>query len=379
MLEKITAFRKELHQNPELSGQEESTSTRIRNFIEKYHNTKIVEGIGGHGIAAIYDFLNTGPVIMIRCELDGLPINESSGLNYMSMEKGISHSCGHDGHMAIVAGLIFWIKEQSFENGKIILLFQPAEETGKGAIDVLKDPKFRKLKPDYIFALHNIPGEPLHTILTRRNSFTATVQSLIIFLTGKESHASEPEMGINPASEIAEIIQELESLNLKDPNSKNFALITPIHINLGRKTYGISAGKGELHFTLRTWEPDNMDQLKQRIIQEITHICKPRNIEFKTEWFDYFPSVINSSHCYKMIELAAKSNDFDLIEKQTPFKFGEDFAWFSQKYKAAMFGIGAGIDSPALHHPDYDFPDELIETGLSMLKSIISKALKQEV
>lgn len=379
MLEKIKTFRKELHQNPELSGQEGSTSTRIRNFIEKYHNTKIVEGIGGHGVAAIYDFSNTGPVIMIRCELDGLPIIESSGLNYMSMERGISHSCGHDGHMAIVAGLIFWIKEQSFENGKIILFFQPAEETGKGAIDVLKDTKFRNLKPDYIYALHNIPGEPLHTILSRRNSFTATVQSMTIFLTGKESHASEPEMGTNPASEVAEIIHELEKLNMKDPKSKNFALITPIHINMGRKAYGISAGSGELHFTLRTWEPEKMDQLKEKINLKLTRICKSRNIKFKTKWFDYFPGVLNNPHCYKMIELAAKSNDNNFIEKQTPFKFGEDFAWFSQEYKAAMFGIGAGIDSPALHHPDYDFPDELIETGLSMLKSIISKALKQEV
>jgi len=338
-----------------------------------------VEGIGGHGIAAIYDFLNTGPVIMIRCELDGLPIEESGNLKYKSIRKGISHTCGHDGHMAIVAGLIFWIKEQSFENGKIILFFQPAEETGKGAIDVLKDTKFRNLKPDYILALHNIPGKPLHTILSRRNSFTATVQSMTIFLTGKESHASEPEMGTNPASEIAQIIHELEKLNMKNPKSKNFAIITPIHINMGRKAYGISAGSGELHFTLRTWDTDNMDQLKNRIIQKITHICTPRNIKFKTKWFDYFPGVLNNPHCYKMIELAAKSNDNNFIEKQTPFKFGEDFAWFSQEYKAAMFGIGAGIDSPALHHPDYDFPDELIETGLSMFKSIISKALKQEV
>ena len=379
MINKIKELRRELHKYPELSGKEKETAKRIRNFVEIHNKTEIVEGIGGNGLAAIYSFSNQGPVIVIRCELDALPIQDKSSQYYRSVHNGVSHSCGHDGHMTIVAGLIFWIKEQSFDQGKIILLFQPSEETGKGANDVLNDPKFKALKPDYIFALHNIPGEPLHTILTKENSYTATVQSLAIYLTGRESHASEPEQGINPAKEIAEIIKEFESLNYLDPRSDKFSLITLIHMKLGQKAYGISAGSAELHYTIRTWSEEEMDGLKAEIHNIITTVCGTRNLKFKIEWFDYFPRVINDSFCNTTISHAAKENNFELKEMELPFKFGEDYGWFTRNNKAAMFGIGAGVNSPALHNPEYDFPDELIETGISMFKSIINSILNENL
>lgn len=131
-------------------------------------------------MAAIYEYSNDGPVIVIRCELDALPIEESLPLKYRSKNPGVSHKCGHDGHMAIVAGLIFWLETTSFKKGKIILLFQPAEETGEGAAGVLNDQRFLKLHPDYIFALHNIPGQPLHSIIIVKNKFCAAVQSVIM-------------------------------------------------------------------------------------------------------------------------------------------------------------------------------------------------------
>ena len=375
MKNKIKELRRDLHKFPELSGQEKETAKRIKSFIEIHNKTEIVEGIGGYGLAVVYSFPGQGPVIMIRCELDALPIQEKSSAEYKSLHKGVSHSCGHDGHMAIVAGLIFWIKEQSFKHGKIILLFQPSEETGKGANDVLNDPKFKALKPDYIFALHNIPGEPLHSILTKENSYTATVQSLAIYLTGKESHASEPEQGINPAKEMAEILKEFENLNNIDPKSDKFALITLIHMNLGQKAYGISAGSGELNYTVRTWSEEEMNGLKAEIHNIGTRVCGTRNVKFEIDWFDYFPRVINDSFCNNTISHAAKENNFELKEINIPFKFGEDFGWFSHDYKAAMFGLGAGVNSPALHNPEYDFPDELIETGINMFQSIIKLLL----
>ncbi|MCJ7757621.1 MAG: amidohydrolase, partial [Gillisia sp.] len=351
MLEKIKALRKELHQHPELSGEEIETAQRIKKFLTNYPPTKVIEGIGGHGLAAIYSFGEDGPVIMIRCELDALPIEESNLFQYKSAVEGVSHKCGHDGHMTMVAGLIFWIKEQTFGHGKIILLFQPAEETGKGAMAVIEDLKFKELKPHYIFALHNIPGEALNTIIRLQNNFSSTAQSLGIFLKGKESHASEPENGINPALAISEIIRQFDLFNVLEPEKNNFAMLTPVHIKMGQIAYGISAGSAELHYTLRTRDEGEMEKLKSVINQFLIQVCSQNNLKFETGWFDYFPASVNDPSCNELILKAAETNHFKIKEKPFPFKFGEDFGWFSKKYQSAMFGLGSGENSPALHNP----------------------------
>jgi len=375
MLEKIKAFRKELHQHPELSGEEIETAQRVKKFLAKYPPAKVIEGIGGHGLAAIYSFGGDGPVIMIRCELDALPIEESNLFKHGSTVTGVSHKCGHDGHMAMVAGLIFWIKEQTFGHGKIILLFQPAEETGKGARAVIEDLKFKELKPDYVFALHNIPGEPLNTIIRLQNNFSSTVQSLGILLKGKESHASEPENGINPALAISKIISQFDLFNVLEPEKTNFAMLTPVHIKMGQIAYGISAGSGELHYTIRTRDEGEMEKLKSVINKFLIQVCSQANLKFETGWFDYFPASVNDPFCNELILKAAETNHFNIKEKPFPYKFGEDFGWFSKKYKSAMFGLGSGENSPALHNPDYDFPEEIIPAGMAMFTSIIEQIL----
>ncbi|MEJ2114146.1 MAG: amidohydrolase [Flavobacteriaceae bacterium] len=341
MLTKITKLRKELHQNPELSGFEVQTAERLINFITSNCNAQIISSIGGNGFVAVFDFHEKGPTIGFRCELDALPIHEENTISYRSKVDGVSHKCGHDGHMAIVSGLLFWIKERAFKSGKIVLIFQPAEETGKGAFKMINDRRFKQLKLDYIFALHNIPGEPLHSILITEPSFSAEVQSLAITIKGKKSHAAEPENGINPAVGISYIIQELAKLNHTNSESKNFAIVTPIHIVMGEKAYGISPEHAELHYTIRTWDEHMMTHIKETIIAIIKTLCLNLKVNHKPQ----------------------------------PFRFGEDFGWFSRTYKTAMFGIGSGNNSPALHHANYDFPDAIIKTGIAMYTSLIENLL----
>lgn len=375
MIEKLKGLRKELHKYPELSGQETETARRIKAFIEKHHNGKIIENIGGNGLAVVHEFSNTGPTIVIRCELDALPIHEVNTFEHRSLNPGIAHKCGHDGHMAIVAGLVFWLKEQDFKNGKVVLLFQPAEETGTGAPDVLKDNRFLELKPDYIYALHNVPRYPLHSIITLNENFSSTVQSVAIELKGKESHSAEPEQGVNPALCLAELIQKLDKLNHNDAAKVDFRLCVPIYSSMGVKSYGISAGFGEIHYTLRSKSNEKMELLKQDVERILLEVCPKYNLPYTTKWFDYFPAAVNDAVCNQAISETAKTSNYDIISKSAPFKFGEDFGWFSEKYQTAMFGIGSGLDSPALHQANYDFPDEIIETGMAMFKGIIKRTL----
>ena len=121
-----------------------------------------------------------------------------------------------------------------------------------------------------------------------------------------------------------------------------------------------------------------MVKLKQDVDHILLETCSRHKLQYNIKWFDYFPTVVNDNFCNQLVTDVAKTNDYDIVYKSAPFKFGEDFGWFSGKYKTAMFGVGAGLDSPALHQADYDFPDEIIETGMNMFKGIIEKILTQE-
>lgn len=373
MITEIIKLRKELHRNPELSGFESKTAARIKSFIKAHHPAEIIENLGGHGFAVIFEFSSKGPTIAFRCELDALPIEEENEFAHKSQTKAVSHKCGHDGHMAIVTGLLLWLKKQNFENGRVVLLFLAAEETGKGAIQMLNDPRFTNMNIDYIFALHNIPGEPMQSIIVMDYGFSAEVQSFSIKLEGKESHASEPENGINPTRAIAQIIIEINRLCVVDPQDSAFVSFTPIYINMGQKAYGISPADGELHYTVRTWDSDKMNSLKLELERTVKRICRAYYLKFKIEWFEHFPAAKNNDTCNKIVMDAAQYNNLTIIERPYPFKFGEDFGWFSQEFKTSMFGLGAGLETPALHNTDYDFPDELIETGVTLFKTIITK------
>ncbi len=375
MIAKIKRLRKELHRHPEVSGSESQSAARIKSFVEEHNPTHVIEHIGGHGLAVVYTFSDDGPTVAIRCELDALPILEKNDFDYRSTVDGVSHKCGHDGHMAIVAGLIFWIKEQDFKSGKIVLLFQPAEETGQGAYKVLEDPRFAELNIDCIYALHNIPGKPLNSIITMDTGFSAEVQSFILNFHGQESHAAESENGINPAIAMAEMVAGLSQLNVIYPSDENFAILTPVHMTLGQPAYGISPADGELHYTIRTWNSENMTALKAQIEGITEKVCREHNVKSQFTWLEYFPASANDADGNKIVREAATAIKSTAIESAFPFRFGEDFGWFSRKYKAVMFGLGAGEDTPPLHDATYDFPEEIIETGMHMFKMIILKTL----
>jgi len=377
-MDSLISLRHELHKYPELSGKEVETAKKIRNYLTSYNPITIVENIGGHGLVAEYKYSEKEPSIIIRCELDALPIPEDEIADYSSTTQGISHKCGHDGHIAMVAGLAPWLSKQKFNNGSVYLLFQPAEETGKGALSMLADPKMDTFSPDYIFALHNLPGYPMHEIIRVDNQFNATVLSLAIVLKGKTSHASEPEKGKNPSLAIARLTMAILKLEKNDPASEDFALITPVHTTIGSKNYGISPGHGEIHFTIRTWNRQKIKSLTDKIDTLLREECATSGLDYKTGIFDYFPSVINDPLCNDLVENVACDLKLKVQNVKTPIRFGEDFGFFTERFRGVMFGLGAGIETPPLHSVDYDFPDELIETGLSMFKGIITKILSSK-
>jgi amidohydrolase len=375
ILKQLKLLRRTLHQYPERSGNEIKTAERIAFFLEKTKPDKLVPNIGGNGLIAEFSGKEEGPTVMFRCELDALPIAEKNTVEHKSLIVNTAHLCGHDGHMAIMAGLASYLKVNRPENGRILLLFQPSEEVGKGASLVLEDPQFKQFEPDYIFALHNLPGFPLHEVVLSKEHFASASSGMFVQLKGKSSHAAEPEKGINPGMGMAHMIIAFNDMLKIQHFFQNFTLITPIHMRLGNIAYGTSPGEGVIHLTLRSYLDTDMKLLKKELQSLVESIANRERLKFIINYEEEFPATVNEPACVEYAEKAAENLHLQSIYIQEPFKWSEDFGHFTYKYPGAILGLGSGVDQPALHNPDYDFPDELIATGSAIFINICQQIL----
>lgn len=374
---KLEKFRRKLHAHPEISGKEIKTADRIIKYLTSCNPSQLESNMGGNGIMAIWDSGKKGKTILFRAELDALPILETNDFEYASKNKGVSHACGHDGHSTILCGLAEYLSNHPLKKGKVVLIFQAAEENGTGAALMLQESRFRKITPDYIFALHNLPGYPLGEVVVKDLNFTASVNSMIIGLEGKTAHAAEPENGINPALAVAKILQDSLALQNNDMEKPDMMVITPVYITIGSPAYGVSAGNAEIHLTLRSREDQNLREAEQSIEKIATEIAGLHQLKSEIKYTETFFANMNDPESTGFVRLVAATEGFTITERKYPFKWGEDFGLFTTQYKGCMFGLGAGENCPALHNPDYDFPDELIKPGVKLFSGIIEYIFKE--
>ena len=374
-LEHLIEIRKKLHRNPELSGNEKDTSKLIKSLMITYRPDRIIEGLGGFGLAVVFNGKQAGPSVMFRCELDALPILENSKIPHQSDNHGVAHKCGHDGHMTIMIGLAEAIFHDPPEKGRVILLFQPAEENGEGALAVIRDNKFRDIEPEYIFALHNLPGYPEKTMLLREGTFAAASKGMINQLFGKTSHAGEPEKGLSPALALAGIISALNVIPQHN-TFEDYTLATIIHANLGEKAFGTTPGYAEIMATLRTFSNNDMELLSHIAVKLVHKHANAHGLKADISWTEEFPATQNDSELVKLVEQISRRNHFQHLFLKEPFRWSEDFSNFTTRYSGVLIGLGAGDHCAPLHHPDYDFPDAIIPEGITLLEDIYRYFLK---
>lgn len=372
----FTAARKELHRNPEVSNEEFATSLRIRAWLDELGCPDAVVALDQTGFAAVYCGESPGLRIALRCELDALPISEINTFEHRSLTPNVSHTCGHDGHMTVLLEVAHFLARHRMMSGEVVLLFQSAEETGDGAIRAVQNDGFSRIEPDFVYALHTIPGVAKRTVLIRDGAFTPGVRSLIIRIYGKTSHAAEPERGLNPALAMSDCIRLAEAMTVADASRDDFFLITPIHMTMGEKAYGISAGYGEVHMTLRAWDEQHLQSASQMYCDQCVTSIQNKGFTVETEWCFEFEANRNHPEAAQRVREAAKVLNFPMQEMAEPFRFGEDFGVFTQRFKGAMFGFGAGEETPALHNPDYDFPDDIRSDAARLFIELLKSHLE---
>lgn len=371
----VLELRHWLHANPELSGKESETAKKIQAFLAPLKPDRMLTGLGGHGIVATFDSGKPGKSLLIRCELDALPITELGQHDHVSTHGGVSHQCGHDGHMAMVCGVAEYLSQHRPPHGAVHLLFQPAEETGEGARAVLNDPAFAQVRPDLGIAIHNMPGYPIRSIVVKHGTMTPAVRSIAFRFVGRTAHASQPELGENPSLAISELLRRADSLGVYDSSLDSFRLATSVYVQIGTRAYGVSAGQGEVHFTLRAWTDAQLAEVQDALTELATDVAKRDGLELSWETLEDFRANINDPDVADLAESAAREAGIEVIVPDAPLKGGEDFGLFTSQFPCCMVVLGSGMDSHPVHNPYYDFPDSALQTGIDFYTSLIREVL----
>ena len=371
LIEKVTQFRRELHANPEPSMHEVETRRRIVEFLRaNAPGVKIVEkdrwlyGLHDEGAAETYLF---------RADHDAI-LNED-GTCY--------HGCGHDGHTAILAGLAAKLDGQKLGRN-IVYLFQHAEETGEGAIETVS--VIEEAKVDKAFALHGMSGQRLGQITFRGGTGFCASTGFKIELKGVQSHASQPELGNNPAylmAELTSLVEPLKEFNGFTPRSwngidfKNLVMATVVYQRLGEKAFGVSPSTAEMGLTLRAYYEAEIDQLIEGIQDFIKQGAEKRQLEYSFEQLERFPETASDEGLVEAIKPLMDEWGFDWAITEEAFRGSEDFGHLSKLVPSIYFIVGLGEDVPPMHNVKFEFQDEAIPYGLKLFENIARHGVGQ--
>lgn len=363
-LKKITELRHELHRHPELSLHENKTKERLMRFLAENTSLKIEDR--GHWFYACNREDQGG--IAFRAEMDALPIEEEAGsVPYASENPGVSHKCGHDGHMAALCGLALELDSSGVDR-PVYLIFQAGEEIGAGGKECAGLIAEKGITE--VYAFHNLDGYPEGSIVIRRGLSQPASEGFTIHFIGKQSHASYPEDGINPSSAVGEMISFVPDL-MEDTEGGGMKLCTIVNIDVGTKDFGISAGEGEISVTLRAEEEKIMKSMEGLLRRYAERVASRSRLQVRFKVSDYFPETRNDDSAMNLVVEIAKSQGREVIPMKDIWRASEDFGYYTKKCRGAIFYIGIGEDHAPLHTAGYDFDDAILPVAVDMFSELM--------
>ena len=348
LVEKLQELQRQLHVNPELSGKEGGTHARLAAFLRQNTTLRVVDT--GSVLFAINDE-GAAKTICLRADMDA--VCNSAGRPF--------HGCGHDGHSAALAGAALYL-QQLRQSGagcgqNVLLLWQPAEETGAGAAEALK--VLRTEKIDHIYGCHNIPGYPLGQVLLREGVFACASKGMTVRLTGRQSHAAYPEQGASPGPLMGEVLQRLQGW-CHLPQYQGLVLATLVGLQAGSRNFGVSAGEGEINLTLRAERLADLLLLQQTIENTIEALAQKQGIAVDFGYVDEFPDTVNDAALTARLAQVFAAAGIPTATLAQPMRWSEDFGWYLKQTPGVYFGVGAGQSTPGLHTDGYAYPPALL-------------------
>lgn len=351
------ALRKDLHALPERSGEEGRTRAYLKKVLGE--NRAKEDQLIDHGkwFYVLHREEGAEETLGFRADMDA--VTGPDGAPY--------HGCGHDGHSSVMAALALWARGKTFGKN-LVFLFQHAEETGEGARECLA--LFNEVRPDRMYAFHNIPGFPEGTVLYREDTFACASRGLTAVFTGRQSHAAYPELGSNPVYPLGKLISELPDITDKT-RYRGMTLCTPVYLNAGAKAFGVAAGEGEISFTVRAWFDEDLQLLEQQIRETARRLAREAGMQVEFTECDVFHATATDTEALKKLHAACSAAGIKEQRLEEPMRWSEDFGRFGAGTKTCMVGIGAGENAPGLHTPEYRWNPEITETALRLFPELI--------
>lgn len=364
-------IRRNLHREPELSYEEFKTTAKLKKWLAEKDihvlNLPLQTGL----IAEIG--LGQGPTVAIRCDIDALPIAEQTDLPFASEIPGKMHACGHDFHTAVILGAAYLLKNREAAlPGKVKILFQPAEETGHGAEDVLASGGLEDVKA--IFGLHNSPNLSVGAFGTRTGALTAGVDRFEIIVKGVGAHAATPENSIDSIVTSAQIITALQTIVSRQKSASEPVVLSVTKIK-GGSTWNVLPEFVELEGTVRTHNEEVRRMIPEKITQIIEGIATAAGAEAKLYWYPGPPATINDGRWADFTKEIAQQAGYE-VHNLEPQMGGEDFSLYLQKIPGAFVNIGTG-PSFSHHHPRFDLDEAALLPAAKYFALLAEKALTE--
>jgi amidohydrolase len=372
----IKEWRRDFHAHPELRYDVHRTAGSVAEKLKSFGCDEVVPGIGRTGVVGVIRGRKAGSkVVGLRADMDALPLEEETGLPYKSTVPGKMHACGHDGHTAMLLGAAKYLAETRNFAGTAVVIFQPAEEGGAGALAMVKDGLISRFGIQEVYGMHNYPGLPVGQFAIRPGTIMAAADHLAIEIEGKGGHAARPHLSIDTILVGAQMINQLQSIVARNVDPLESAVISICMFQSGH-TDNVIPQHAVLRGTARSLTPDVRELLHKRIGEVVEGTARMYGASAKVTYTNGYPVVVNHERQTAFAadvarEIAGKDNvDIDV----PPVMGAEDFAFMLQERPGAFIFCGNG-DSAGLHHPAYDFNDEAIPVGTSYWVRLAETAL----
>ena len=369
----MTAWRRHLHMHPELSLECHNTAAFVVGKLEDFGVDEIHPGWATSGVVAIINGKGQGPTTALRADMDALPMEEKTGAEWASTIPGRMHACGHDGHTTMLLGAARYLAETRNFAGRVVLLFQPAEESIGGGRIMVEEGVMDKFGVDEVFALHTDPFNELGLFGTRSGGLMASVDDWTITVTGKGGHAAYPQTCVDPIPPALQIANAINTLMAREVSAFEPVVVSLTQFHSGSAS-NIVPDTAELIGTVRTFSDEMRDVMEERI----TAIAKAQEAAFGVDvhvFYDRnYPATINhETQTVRAAQIASEIVGADLVNSEISPEMGsEDFSYMLEARPGAFLFLGQGV-GPSVHHPEFDFNDEAAPIGASFFAKLIER------
>ena len=378
--EDLVATRRDIHAHPELGFEEHRTSDLVAQQLESW-GIEVHRNIATTGVVGVLKGSgNSKRSIGLRADMDALPMDEEGTPEHRSKNAGKMHACGHDGHTTMLLGAARYLAETRNFDGTVHFIFQPAEEGGGGGRVMVEEGLFDKFECDTVWGMHNSPNLPAGTLAIRPGPLMAAVDMAKITINAQGCHAAQPHMGKDPIAvgvQLYTAIQTIVSRNV-DPIKSAVVSVTMFHAG---SAHNVIAQSAEMCATIRTFDPDVRVLVEERIRDLCLGVEKMHGVDIQLEYEHGYPATVNhEKETKRAVEIAKEVVDQSMIDADIPPTMGgEDFSYMLQERPGAFMWIGGGKtdNDPSLHHPKYDFNDDILPLGASYWSKLVETELSK--